>query len=195
MPFDLPWLHSFPPSASQRARVLILGSMPGAASLAANQYYAHPRNQFWPILSSLLQCDFVAQSYSQRLQTLNDSGIALWDVVQSCRRPGSLDADIAADSVHANDFQAFFQRHPKIHHIFFNGAAAERYFKQHVQTRQALPPVSCQRLPSTSPAHAALSFASKLEAWHIICELLPQTKCSTTNVKAPEDTLSKMAPR
>jgi TDG/mug DNA glycosylase family protein len=175
-PSELPWLFSFPPIASKQARVLILGSMPGAASLAANQYYAHPRNQFWTMLSALLQCDLVAQPYSQRPQTLNDRGIALWDVLQTCRRPGSLDADIAADSISPNNFEEFFQRYPLIHHVFFNGAAAERYFEQHVQKQQTLPPLNYLRLPSTSPAHAALDFAGKLAAWRAIAEILGQTK-------------------
>lgn len=181
---ELPRLYSFPPSASAHARVLILGSMPGAASLAASHYYAHPRNQFWRILSELLHCDLVAQRYPQRLQTLNNSGIALWDVLQSCCRPGSLDADIAADSIRANDFCDFFRRHPQIDHVFFNGAAAERYFKQHVQQQQVLPPLQYRRLPSTSPAHAALDFTGKLVAWRAIGEILGQTGRSTAKMKA-----------
>jgi double-stranded uracil-DNA glycosylase len=180
---ELPWLHSFPASASEHARVLILGSMPGAASLAANRYYAHPRNQFWPILSALLQCDLVARDYPQRLRTLNRCGIALWDVLQTCRRPGSLDADIAADSIRANDFTGFFRRHGNIHHVFCNGAAAERFYKQHVQPRQVLPPLRYQRLPSTSPAHAALDFAGKLAAWRAMSQILGQTEDSTANMK------------
>lgn len=180
---ELPWLYSFPPSASAHARVLILGSMPGVASLAASQYYAHPRNQFWPILSALLQCDLVAQPYLQRLQALNDRGLALWDVLQACRRPGSLDANIAVDSISANNFQDFFQRQPLIRHVFFNGAAADRHFKQHVLRQQTLPSLQYQRLPSTSPAHAALDFAGKLAAWRAIAEILGQTEPSTENMK------------
>ncbi len=182
-PSELPWLYSFPPSASAHARVLILGSMPGVASLAASQYYAHPRNQFWPILSALLQCDLVAQPYLQRLQALNDRGLALWDVLQACRRPGSLDANIAVDSISANNFQDFFQRQPLIRHVFFNGAAADRHFKQHVLRQQTLPSLQYQRLPSTSPAHAALDFAGKLAAWRAIAEILGQTEPSTENMK------------
>lgn len=181
-PSELPRLYSFSPSASVQARVLILGSMPGAASLAASQYYAHPRNQFWPMLSALLQCELIAQPYPQRLQTLNDHGIALWDVLQACRRPGSLDADIEADSISPNNFEEFFLRHPQIQHVFFNGAAAERYFKQQVQGQQTLPPMQYQRLPSTSPAHAALDFAGKLAAWHTIGEILGQTGYPVANM-------------
>jgi len=174
--------HGFPPIANDQARVLILGSMPGIASLRAEQYYAHPRNQFWPIMAAILGVDLVALVYSQRRQALLDAGIALWDVLQSCHRPGSLDADIAPDSVVVNDFAAFFQQHPAIRQIYFNGAAAEQHFKCRVEplltVGQAPRHPTCltfHRLPSTSPAHAALAFPAKLTAWRAIAEILGQT--------------------
>lgn len=167
-PPDTYWAQCFPPIENPSARVLILGSMPGTASLRAGQYYAHPRNQFWPILGALLGCDLATRAYPERVQCLVDAGIAVWDVLQSCQRPGSLDADIAPASIIANDFAAFFVRHPAITHVYFNGTAAERHFNQHVRPRLPTRPLHFLRLPSTSPAHAALNFQAKLDAWRVL---------------------------
>ena len=138
--------------------------MPGVASLQAQQYYAHPRNHFWPIMASLVGVD-VALPYGQRVQALTASGIAVWDVLQSCVRPGSLDSAIQPGTRVANDFVAFFNAHLAIRVVGFNGAEAEKSFKAYVlpglQTAAAIRYV---RLPSTSPAHA-IGFESKLAAW------------------------------
>ena len=162
-------IHSFPPIAGADARLLILGSMPGKASLAAEQYYAHPRNLFWPILGELVGA-YPGLAYEERTRILTANGIALWDVLKSCRRDSSLDADIDKSSMVANDFAAFFSAHPRIGRIYFNGATAEHTFR-----RQVLPTLNAQlmllqRLPSTSPAHAALSYSQKLRSWQIILE-------------------------
>ena len=161
---------SFPPIARADARVLVLGSMPGVASLAANAYYAHRRNAFWPIMGAVLGFDPVAP-YAQRLAALQAAHIAVWDVLQSCTRPGSLDASIARASEVANDFPRFFQQHPHIGHVFFNGAAAEAAFRRHVLPQLAGGGPAMARLPSTSPANASFSFERKLAAWQ--CLLLP----------------------
>lgn len=163
----------FPYVARPDARILILGSMPGTASLAADQYYAHARNAFWPIMGELLGFD-AALPYAARLQALQHRGIALWDVVHRCHRPGSLDADIRHETVEANDFPAFFRDHVHIVAVFFNGRTAETLYRRHVQPRldpswQGLPR---HALPSTSPAHAARSFADKLTAWRQILDVL-----------------------
>lgn len=160
--------RGFPPIAAPGARILILGSMPGRASLAAGQYYAHPRNAFWPIMGALLGFD-PALHYPERAARLAAAGIALWDVLHACTRPGSLDTAIDRDSAEPNDFAAFLAAQPGIHHVFFNGAAAAALFRRH----DHLPPGAVStRLPSTSPAHAGRNFAEKLAAWEAVADAL-----------------------
>ena len=163
--------RSFPPLANAQARVLILGSMPGQASLAATQYYAHARNAFWPIMGALVGAG-PELPYPQRLQRLQAAGIALWDVLAECERPGSLDAAIVAASVRANDFAGLLPELPALRAIAFNGSAAEQAFCRHVLP--ALPGlrVDLLGLPSTSPAHAARSLAQKLAEWQRLLNYL-----------------------
>ncbi len=158
--------EGFPWVAARGCRVLVLGSMPGRASLDAGQYYAHPRNAFWEIMGALLGAGREL-AYAERLARLTASGVALWDVAHRCRRPGSLDAAIERDSVEPNDFAALFTACPQLRHIFFNGVTAEALYR-----RLVLPhhpergrEVAYHRLPSTSPAHAALGFEAKLVRW------------------------------
>ncbi len=160
-------IHSFPPVSDALARVLILGSMPGEESLRADQYYAHPRNAFWKLMGDLFDAG-PELPYIQRKRQLKKSGIALWDVLASCLRKGSLDSAIAADSIEPNDFQTFFADHRNIRQVFFNGAKAEHSFQRHVIPGLPALPLQFTRLPSTSPAHAARSYAQKLAAWRII---------------------------
>lgn len=162
-------IRSFPPIADKNARILILGSIPGKASLEAGQYYAHPRNQFWPIIAALLRRG-PFPDYPAKIQALLDADIAVWDVMRSCYRPGSLDAAIDKNTVIANDFQRFFAAHPRIRQIFFNGATAEQAFRRWVLPDLLIPNLRLQRLPSTSPAHAALSLQQKLQCWSKITE-------------------------
>ena len=160
------YIHSFPPIAQSNAKILILGSMPGQASLDAQQYYAHPRNAFGKIV-----CVFMKISadlpYLERCQSLCKHHIALWDVMQSCTRSGSLDADIIEDSISPNDFHTFLYEHPHITHIFFNGAKAEQSFMKYVHPTlsQGHKTLNYQRLPSTSPAHASMTFEKKQDVW------------------------------
>jgi len=159
--------HGFPPVSDGAARVLILGSLPGEASLRAGQYYANERNAFWRIMGDLLGAG-PDLPYSQRLEKLGAAGIALWDVIAACERVGSLDSAIVKSSVSANDFSAFFAVHRSIQRVFFNGGAAEAGFRRLVLP--GLPGANLQllRLPSTSPAHAACSYPEKLRAWSAI---------------------------
>lgn len=158
----MPSIYSFAPVSRADARVLILGSMPGKRSLEQNQYYAHGMNAFWKIMGQLVGAD-PALPYETRLGILMQSGIALWDVLRSCERESSLDAQIRNES--ANDFSSFFAQHPHITHVYFNGSKAEQCFNKYVPGKQILPPLEYFRLPSTSPAHAGVSYQDKLQAW------------------------------
>jgi TDG/mug DNA glycosylase family protein len=152
--------EGFSAVSDAHAKVLILGSMPGQRSLAEMQYYAHPRNAFWPIMGSLFNAG-PEISYAHRLDRLRDQHIALWDVLKFCERPGSLDSAIKADSAIINNFDRFFACHPEIQTVFFNGKKAAELYRRHM-------PAATQRLitlPSTSPANAAMSFAEKLRCW------------------------------
>lgn len=141
--------------------------MPGKESLRAGQYYAHRRNAFWPIMGELVgAAPFLP--YEQRIKKLKFAGIALWDVLASCTRHSSMDADIEADTICANDFASFFLKHPHITHVFFNGSMAEKCFHKHVQPMLEPMPLSYQRLPSTSPANASMQFEQKLNEWKVI---------------------------
>lgn len=171
-------VYSFPPIEPTHCRLLILGSMPGKASLAAQQYYAHPRNAFWPIMAELLGFDPEA-GYLQRIQTLQQAGIGLWDVMQSCIRPSSLDSDIEETSIRPNDFPAWFRRHPHTQTIFCNGGKAYQSYRRHVlplldEPCQQLP---LHQLPSTSPAHASRTLQQKQLEWYkVITPLLNQNQ-------------------
>lgn len=163
----------FPYVAHPDARILILGSMPSVASLGPAQYYAHPRNGFWPIMGELLRFD-AKLPYAERLERLKAKRVALWDVAHRCIRPGSLDQHIDRDSVEPNDFETFFADHPKIDHIFFNGSASENLFRRLVLPRlpEAIRALPRTRLPSTSPAHTSRNLTAKLEAWSIVVRAL-----------------------
>ena len=160
--------HSFAPLVAGRPKILILGSMPGIASLEAQRYYAHPRNTFWPMLAEILSFDAQA-SYEERCSALSKNHIALWDVLKSCQRQGSLDQNIHHSTMQVNDFNQFLNQHTSIVCICFNGKKAAEVFK-----RFALPLMNLDRelcyftLPSSSPAHAAISKSAKLEQWQAI---------------------------
>jgi double-stranded uracil-DNA glycosylase len=168
-----PRIRSFPPIAGRGARVLVLGSMPGRASLEAGRYYAHPHNAFWRIVGEQLGLDPGAP-YAARVRALKAARIALWDVLHSCVREGSLDTRIEEEL--ANDFAAFFRRHRGVTHVFFNGAKAEASFRRHVLPGLGAIGVSMRlrysRLPSTSPAHAGMTYARKRRAWRAILRSL-----------------------
>jgi TDG/mug DNA glycosylase family protein len=162
-------VQSFPPIVSDRSKLLVLGSMPGELSLKAGQYYAHPQNAFWRIMGELFGAG-QSLPYQDRVAILQSVGVALWDSLQACTRPGSLDASITEEV--ANDFPALFAEYPNITHVFFNGRKAETAFRRH-----ALPALSedhhiFARLPSFSPAHAAMRLEDKVLAWSVVKEVL-----------------------
>ena len=160
------WSTGFPPVEPQRARVLILGSLPGAESLRRGEYYAHPRNAFWPIMGAVFGAG-PELAYAERLRRLAARGVLLWDVLQAAHRPGSLDAAIHPRRLRANAIPALLARHPELERIVFNGGAAEALFRRHVARKcgPELARLQLVRRPSTSPAHAARTFAQKLAAW------------------------------
>jgi TDG/mug DNA glycosylase family protein len=162
------------PIMSAGADTLILGSLPGRRSLQMQQYYAHPQNAFWKLIAAIFGTES-SLPYTRRVRTLTANGIALWDVLAKAERPGSLDSSIVAASAQANDFVSFYRTHPHIRRVLFNGRKAEDLYR-----RLALPglPADLPRLhyvsmPSTSPAHAGMTFAKKLERWSTIKERIP----------------------
>ena len=158
-------IRSFPPIVSEMSKVLILGSMPGALSLRAGQYYAHPRNAFWPIMEDLFDAG-PTLSYEARIARLDASGMALWDSLQTCLRSGSLDASITEEA--ANDFPTLFSKYQSITHVFFNGRKAELAFRRHAMPSIRDDHRNYARLPSTSPAHAGMSLTAKVKEWSIV---------------------------
>lgn len=156
-------ITSFAPIAEVSAHTLILGSMPGAASLEANQYYAHPRNAFWRMMGSLYGFD-ASLPYKDRVQNLMAAGVAVWDVLHTCVRIGSLDSAIEHDSQIANDFAWFFEQYPSIRLVGFNGAKAEKSFNTLSLPKLKLAEIRFVRLPSSSPAHVQ-PLEQKIAAW------------------------------
>ena len=160
----MPRVQSFAPIANAGARVLILGSMPGTASLAAGQYYAHPQNLFWRILGEITGAGSDLP-YAARVRALKSGGIAPWDVLESCAREGSPDSSIDDASISVNDFASFYRAHRRITHVFFNGAKAEACYRRHALPLLIQAPPICRRLPSTSPANASMSRTHKQDIW------------------------------
>jgi hypoxanthine-DNA glycosylase len=154
-------LTGLAPVIDARTRILILGSFPGAASLAAQQYYAHPRNLLWPILSALTGEPLAALPYAERLPRLLAHGFGLWDVLGACEREGSLDSAIRKPA--ANDFARLRELCPLLETVGFNGQTSGKFAAQF-----AAAGYRTVVLPSTSPAHAALPFDAKLAAWRAL---------------------------
>jgi len=171
---DLAADRGFPPIARLGARTLILGSLPGRRSLEMQQYYAHPHNAFWKLIAAIFDVEDDL-TYARRVKLLTANHIALWDVLAAAQRPGSLDSSIVHATAAVNDFEAFFRAHRAIERVFFNGRKAEDLF--HRRVSPGLGPEFAQIryscLPSTSPAHAGMTFAKKLGKWRSIKERQP----------------------
>ncbi|HIJ22029.1 MAG: DNA-deoxyinosine glycosylase [Gammaproteobacteria bacterium] len=165
-------VEGFPPIEQNDVQILILGSAPSVESLKQQQYYAHPRNSFWPIITTLLTGESQQLSYPERTELLKQHQVALWDVMKSCERPGSLDSAITAESIEANNFEQFFSNHPQINALFFNGSKAEETYRKQVLPNlpSLYTAIPQHRLPSTSPAMAMLNREQKLEQWRVILE-------------------------
>jgi len=168
----MPFIESFEPVIGTNPKVLILGSIPGIASLQVQQYYAHPRNLFWPIMAKLFDVEW-DNEYESRIRQVKKLPVVLWDTLKACHREGSLDSAILKDELEANDILGLLKSHPGIDLIAFNGAASEKYFKQTVgRLLTDEQQVDLQRLPSTSPAHASKNFQQKLEDWKVVMAYL-----------------------
>jgi hypoxanthine-DNA glycosylase len=158
MQSDAAWLQGLGPVADANARLLVLGSFPGVASLREQRYYAHPRNQFWPIVGQLLGLPLAEMAYAERLHGVRQRGLALWDVYAACQREGSLDSDIR--HAQPNDLALLVARLPNLRGIAHNGGESARS-RRITQTLG----VAVFQLPSTSPANASWTLSRKLQAW------------------------------
>lgn len=157
---DLSLSHAFDCVIDDTMRVLVLGSLPGQVSLREGRYYAHPQNQFWRLMSGVIDTDLVALPYAARLVALGQAGVGLWDVVASARRAGSLDSAIR--NVEVRDLTAMFVRYPGLRAVAFNGATAARIGRKQLGSRS---PVALLDLPSSSPAHT-VGMAVKQPIWN-----------------------------
>lgn len=156
--------QSFPPLIDSQCRILILGSMPGVASLTTRQYYAHPRNRFWPLMTKILTgSDAVPSAYADRLQMLLTHHIALWDVLADCQRAGSLDTAIKNEE--ANDLAGLLKKYPQIQRICFNGSKAFNSFKKQQKELLKRTDIAFYPMPSTSPANARWRLPELIETW------------------------------
>ncbi len=165
-PIEMALSVGFPSVAATDASILILGSLPGRRSLEAQEYYAQPQNCFWKIMDELFGAG-PELPYAERLQHLTANRIALWDVVASAQRSGSLDTAIVRTSVQTNDFHGFLSRHTEIGLVCFNGVKAAELYRRHVLPTLdgAFLTIRRETLPSTSPAHAAMPYSDKLRRW------------------------------
>jgi len=154
-------LMGLAPIVDRGTRLVVLGSFPGVASLRAQQYYGHPRNHFWPILSAIWGVDLAAMPYAQRIAEVKAHGLGIWDVYAACRREGSLDT--AIEDAELNDLAGLRRRAPQLQAIAHNGGESAKAMRH---TRLLGVPVI--RLPSTSPANASWSFERKLAAWRAV---------------------------
>lgn len=159
--------HCFPPVIREDTRLLVLGSLPGRASLEAGRYYAHPRNLFWRLIGAATGQELEPLDYEARLATLLNAGVGLWDTVAAAERPGSLDADIRLHQ--ASDLAALMAQSPKLRAIAFNGATAARIGRKALDDAPALALID---LPSSSPAYASLAYEKKRAAWAALSAFL-----------------------
>ena len=146
-------------------RVLVLGSMPSQKSLEKVEYYGHPQNAFWKIMIRYFDLD-KDLDYQSRLKHVLDSGIAIWDVIQSCERPGSMDADIVKETIVVNEIEELTRKEPSIKAILLNGGTAETTFKKHLSKENFIKRgIKLEKMPSTSPAYAKMSLDDKYKIW------------------------------
>jgi len=157
-------LQGLPPIVGTAPKLLILGSMPSVASLQKQQYYGHPRNAFWPLLAQLNKFS-LHEDYALNVAEAMHRGIAVWDVIGECVRPGSLDSAIVKGSERINAIPEFLNAHPGVGRIGLNGGMAATLFKRHCLEKISTESCQVYTLPSTSPANAAINFSEKCRRW------------------------------
>ena len=160
-------IFSFPPIIDESSEILILGSIPGQKSLEKQEYYAHPQNKFWRIIFELFN-EIFTTDYTKKIQILEKHHIALWDVIDTCERKGSLDSEIRKEE--ANKIEELLHNYPNIKAIFCNGQKSYKNLQKILSKDFHLPIIA---LPSTSPAHASLKYEEKLLSWQKIKNYLP----------------------
>ncbi|MBD8081281.1 DNA-deoxyinosine glycosylase [Chryseobacterium caseinilyticum] len=158
-------ISSFPPIVDQESKILILGTVPGVKSLEKQEYYGHPQNKFWKIIFNLFREEFT-ENYVEKIAVLKKNKIALWDVIDTCERKGSLDSEIRNEE--ANDIKDLLEKHPNIGVIFCNGGKSFKNLKKILDKNSEIP---IYLLPSTSPLYT-VSFERKLEDWKILTTYL-----------------------
>lgn len=158
-------ISSFPPIIDETSKILILGSIPGVKSLEKQQYYAHPQNKFWKIILELFHEDFT-DDYKERINILKKNHIALWDVIDSCERKGSLDSEIKNEE--ANQIEELLEQYPDITAIFCNGGKSYKNLQKVLGKNFKIPIIL---MPSTSPLHT-VSFEKKIESWKSVLNFL-----------------------
>jgi len=158
-------IQSFTPVVGTKPTVLVLGSIPGVASLQAEQYYAHARNAFWPIMGAYSSFDHTLP-YQQRLNELTSSGVALWDVLFRCERAGSLDSAIVKDSMEVNPIDHWLAQNSTVQLVLLNGGTAAKAFRKHFPALLHDHSLTVLSMPSTSPAYAAMALGEKIQHWH-----------------------------
>ena len=152
-------INSFPALVDSNTKILILGTIPGIASLTKQEYYGNPRNHFWRIMYTLFDTLPVSDSFEEKIQLLQKNKIGLWDVLENCERKGSLDIHIKNHK--ENDFEMLFKQYPEIHTIVFNGKESHKYF---IKKFGQIEGITYYVMPSTSPANT-MSFENKLKIW------------------------------
>lgn len=163
---------SFPPQVAAGCRLLLLGTAPSVRSLAMQQSYAHPQNLFWPLMGELFDAG-PELAYAERIRRLQARGIGIWDVLESCERPGSLDSSIVRSSEIPNDIPGLLESHPRIIAIALNGGRAQQSFRRHVLPaleRHQVERIALLDLPSTSPANAGMTRAEKGQRWRVLLD-------------------------
>ncbi len=171
-------VESFPPQVASGCRLLLLGTVPSLASLAKRQSYAHPHNLFWPFMGELYGAG-PELPYAERIERLQALGVGIWDVLERCERPGSLDSGIVAASEVANDIPGLLRSYPTIAAIALNGAKAQQVFARRIEPRidaERRGRLAVLALPSTSPANASIPRAVKFERWRELRRWVPEDR-------------------